>query len=200
MATRSHNIKQQNKSLSGEGVGKRTDDVIKELTTYYGLAVRKNDSLENMKRAVWATFYHRSSTDEMPHHGFCPEGLDSWCKWRRAEADDTLAEFYYNPPLDEDILKAIKPAYESLSCSALLERCLGDFNQHSNKSFDSILWKIAPKDLYSGPQIITIAPYLATIIFNEGCFLLLMILKLMEVKVGLQAELFLANTVMENAL
>ncbi|XP_032663117.1 uncharacterized protein LOC116840472 isoform X1 [Odontomachus brunneus] len=188
MAVKLRKIK-KNKNLSGEGVGKLTDDVIKELIMYYNLAVRRNtDSLENMKRAIWARFYHRSSTNERPHHEFCPKGLDSWCKWRHAEANGTTAEFYHEPPLDKNVLRAIKPVYESLSASSLLERCLGDFNQHSNKSFNSTFWKIAPKDLYSEPQIITIASYLATIVFNEGCFPLVTVLKLMGVKVGLYAK------------
>ena len=50
-------------------------ELIEKLTTYYGLAIRNNiDSLENMKNAIWATFYHKSSTDEKPQHCYCSYG------------------------------------------------------------------------------------------------------------------------------
>ena len=72
--------------------------------------------------------------------------------------------------MGEKILKAIKPIYEDLSSRTLLERCLGGFTQNNNESFNSTVWKLAPKHLHSGPQIINIASCLATIIFNEGFF------------------------------
>lgn len=59
----------QSKRVSLGGKGKLTAKLIDELSIYYGLAIRNNiDSLENMKNAIWATFYHKSSTDEKPQH------------------------------------------------------------------------------------------------------------------------------------
>ncbi|KAG8231299.1 hypothetical protein J437_LFUL006955 [Ladona fulva] len=58
-----------------------------DLTTYYGLAIRRHpESACKMKDAIWATFYHKCSTGKDPQHSKCPEGADSWCKWRVAEA------------------------------------------------------------------------------------------------------------------
>lgn len=52
-----------------------TGKLIDELTRYYGLAIRHNcHSLEAMKNAVMATFYHLQSTDEKPQHDLCPTG------------------------------------------------------------------------------------------------------------------------------
>jgi len=51
------------KSLFGKG--KLTAKMIDKLTVYYGLAIRRySDSVENMKNAIWATFFHYSSTDD----------------------------------------------------------------------------------------------------------------------------------------
>lgn len=192
MGTRLRNVMKENGSIDGgKEVGKLTDDVIKELTTSYELAIRKNnDSLKNMRSAIWATFHHKSSTDETPQHEFCPKGADSWCKWRCAEAHGTLHKFCHSPSLDDDVLKAIKPIYESMSCPTLLERCLEGFNRHNSKSFNSTVWKIAPKDLNLGLDIVTIASHLSTIIFNEGSFPLLKILNDMGVQLGQQAKIY----------
>ncbi|EFN81035.1 hypothetical protein EAI_05560, partial [Harpegnathos saltator] len=29
------------------------------------------------KKTIWATFYHKISTDENPQHNYCPIGADS---------------------------------------------------------------------------------------------------------------------------
>lgn len=117
------------KSLSGEG--KLTAKMIDKLTVYYGLAIRRySDSMKNMKNAIWATFFHYSSTDENPHHKKCPSGADSWCEWQKAAAANALDSFKHTySALPEDVLNAIKPIYEDLSKDALLERCVGGFTQ-----------------------------------------------------------------------
>ena len=60
------------KSLFGKG--KLTAKMIDKLTVYYGLAIRRySDSVENMKNAIWATFFRYSSTDKNPQHKKMPE-------------------------------------------------------------------------------------------------------------------------------
>lgn len=67
------------KSLGGRG--KLTGKMIDKLSVYYGLAIRRNhDSVEKMRNAIWATYYHYSSTDENPQHQYCPSGEESWCE------------------------------------------------------------------------------------------------------------------------
>lgn len=62
--------KPENITLSGKG--KLTGKVIDKLTVYYGLAIRRNctgtDAVQKMKNAIWATFFHYSSTDKKPQH------------------------------------------------------------------------------------------------------------------------------------
>lgn len=78
ISTRLQNVKKTQK-LGGKD--KLTDALIKRLTTYYGLAIRRNsDSVNNIKRKIMATFYHLCSTNEKPQHDYCPPGEDSWCK------------------------------------------------------------------------------------------------------------------------
>lgn len=53
MGTQFRNVKKE-KNLGGKG--KLTDVLIKKLTKYYGLAIRRNvNSVENMKKAIKAT-------------------------------------------------------------------------------------------------------------------------------------------------
>lgn len=83
MGTRLRNVKKAKNGLGGRG--KLTGKMIDKLTVYYGLAIRRNpDSAEKMKNDIWATYYHYSSTDQLPQHSKCPAGEDSWCEWQRA--------------------------------------------------------------------------------------------------------------------
>ena len=174
MGTRLRNFKKVNKGVGGKG--KLTDKLIIDLTLYYGLAIRRNiDSLDNMKKAVWATFHHKKSTDKNPVHDYCPEGANSWCTWQKARALGACAlkAYKHKPPLPKNVAEAIKPVYTDLSRDELLERCLEAFNQNSNESLNSLIWMFAPKSRFCGPKIVKTAANLATIIFNDGHLALL---------------------------
>ncbi|KAH7984679.1 hypothetical protein HPB52_023508 [Rhipicephalus sanguineus] len=103
------------------GKGGLTQNLIKQLTDYYGQALRQHDEVEDMQRAVMATFYHTTSTDQDPHHEFCPPGPDSWCRHRAAEAKGEP-----QPPhkyhLGRHVAAALLPVYQRLSDPQLLER------------------------------------------------------------------------------
>lgn len=174
--------KTKSKTLSGKG--KLTSKMIDKLTIFYGLAIRRNcDSVYNMKKAIWATFFHYSSTDKNPQHDNCPTGADSWCKYQKAKATSGLEKFKHEP-LPEDVLAAIKPIYEDLSKDELLQRCVGGFTQNNNESLNQLIWKIAPKSLMGSSKIVEIAAYIAACTFNEGSSALLAFLKDMGIETG----------------
>ena len=53
----------------GRGHGKLKAVTIRKLTAYYGKAIRAHPHhLDAMQAAVFATFYHASSTDAKPDH------------------------------------------------------------------------------------------------------------------------------------
>ncbi|XP_071579129.1 uncharacterized protein [Temnothorax nylanderi] len=189
IGSRLRNIKKE-KKLGGKG--KLTDVLIKKLTKYYGLAIRRNiESVDGMEKAIMATYLHLCSTNENPRHENCPEGADSWCKYRVAQALGT--HFNHPPPLHPDIAKNILPIYENLSKKDLLERCLGGHTQNANESFNSTIWRLAPKHLHSGVKIIEIAAYITAGIFNEGYFAVLKIMEILQIKIGPQCKLFADN-------
>lgn len=133
MGTRLRNLKKSTKSLGGKG--KLTAKLIDDLTIFYGLAIRRNShSVEEMRKEIWATFYHKISTDEKPQHDYCPPGEDSWCSWQCAKATNSLESYTHKPPLNEVVFNAIKPVYENLSRDDLLNRCLDGYSQIAMKA------------------------------------------------------------------
>lgn len=191
MRSRLLECKRQHKELGSKN--KLTAKMIDKLTVYYGLAIRRHcNSMEAMKKAIWATYLHYSSTDEQPHHENCPIGADSWCSWQRANANSQLDTFTHEyRALPENVLNAIKPIYENLSQDALLEQCIDDFTQNNNnESFHNIIWKIAPKNIYSGTIAVELAAYITTCTFNECARSLLQILKAMQVQIGTYAHAY----------
>ncbi|KYN11085.1 hypothetical protein ALC57_16744, partial [Trachymyrmex cornetzi] len=185
-------IKKKTKRKVLGGKGKLTGKVIDKLTVYYGLAIRRNcDNIENMSNAIWATFYHYSSTNENPQHDLCPVGQDSWCDWQRAAATGKLESYEYVHSYDafsSEVLEAIRPVYNDLSAEALLQRCVDGFNQNNNKSYNQLFWKITPKTVPSGSTIVNIAAMIAASVFNEGSSIHLTMLYSIGSKLGHNAH------------
>ncbi|CAN7950323.1 unnamed protein product [Ixodes hexagonus] len=127
------------------GKGGLTQNLIKKLTSYYGMALRDHSEVDEMRRAVMATFYHVSSTDEEPHHQLCPPGPTSWCKHRVAEAksEPQPAHKYH---LARHVADALLPVYQRLSEPHLLDRCRGKKTQNAAESLHSVIWSVLPKD------------------------------------------------------
>jgi len=184
MGTLLRNVR-KTKKLGGKG--KLTEALVKKLSTYYGLAIRRNiNSVEDMKKAIMATYYHMISTDENPRHENCPVGVDSWCTWQQAKALGNEPEAH-PAPLHPDVQKEILPIYEDLSRDELLTRCLGGHTQNANESFNSTVWRLPPKHLHSGLKVIEVAGFLAVALFNEGNSAFLMLMNKLQIVVGSQS-------------
>ncbi|KZC13882.1 hypothetical protein WN55_06207 [Dufourea novaeangliae] len=187
MGTQLRKVKNENKGLGGRS--KLTAKLIDELTVYYGLAIRRySHSIEEMKNGIWATFHHKISTDENPQHDNCPTGKDSWCSWQKAKAHETLENYKHKNPIPKDVQKAIIPIYEKLSSDDLLKRCLGGFTQNNNENVNALIWSMAPKVTSSGAKIVEIATYIALSIFNDGYDNVLLMMQIMNLKIGLNAH------------
>ncbi|XP_032676769.1 uncharacterized protein LOC116846694 [Odontomachus brunneus] len=192
MGSQLRNIKKKEK-LSGKN--RLTEVLIKKLTIFYGLAIRRNvNSVTDMRKAIFATLDHYCSSDESPRHDNCPPGADSWCKWRQAEARNELSTYQHEARvIDNKIEKHIRPIYEKLSTEDLLTRCLGGHTQNSNESFNTTMWRLNPKHLHSGKKIVELSAYIAAGMFNEGYSSVLMIMQLLGLKIGQQCKMFADN-------
>jgi hypothetical protein len=75
------------------GRGSLTDAEVNLLQQYYGLAIRRNQgNLEEIRKAVWATFFHKASIYSSPHHELCPK-----CAGTREQRQVGKITFTNNP-------------------------------------------------------------------------------------------------------
>ena len=65
-----------------------------------------------------------------------------------------------------------------------MERCLGNFSQNANDSFNVLIWRLAPKHEHAGFKIVQIATFIATVTFNDGFNGVLKIMEVVELKIG----------------
>ena len=96
-----------------------------------------------MKQNVWATYFHRMSSDEIPQHGLCPKGPDSWCKYNKAQALNQT--HHHKNSLPVDITTTLKKIYQDLANPEFLKKCLHGHTQNPNESFNSVVWLKVPK-------------------------------------------------------
>ncbi|GFX93095.1 uncharacterized protein TNCV_140391 [Trichonephila clavipes] len=109
------------KSIGGKG--RLTDRMIDLITTYYGNAIRQNKTcLSDMRKAVWAVYYHIRSSDEEPLHSFCPVGPNSWCKYQNQIVEGSVETFRHSNKLPVAVMDAIKPVFNDLSQPKLLQK------------------------------------------------------------------------------
>ena len=96
---------------------------------YYGNAIRANNSsVDEMRKAIWAIWYHKQSSDENIVHSFCPQGIDSWCPYQKAMVEGTIQGYRHKNSLAPAIMEAIV-------ATELLKRCVGGHTQNNNESF-----------------------------------------------------------------
>lgn len=170
------------KPLSGQG--RLTDTVIDDLQTYYGIAVRNHENdLQGMAKAIWASLFHRASTDEQPEHRFCPTGVSSWCGWQRqkAGADEVYRHHNSLPPA---VVDTLKPIYRDLTTPNLLGRCLRGATQNQNESLNGLIWSFCPKDGFCGAAVVELAAHLAVACFNNGAVSMMAVLREVGCEVG----------------
>ncbi|KZC08118.1 hypothetical protein WN55_10888 [Dufourea novaeangliae] len=80
--------------------------------------------------------------------------------------------------------------YQDLSKKDLLERCVGGYTQNANESFNSTVWRLAPKHLNYGINIIEIAAFIAASVFNEGYCVILKMMNILEITIGHECKSF----------
>ena len=114
-----------------------------------------------MKRAIWATYYHQSSTDEAPQHHYGPYGQDTWCKCKK-----DASSYRHHAAIPTPIAELIKPAYIELTNDELLSKCLHGGTTNANEY--GVLWRIAPKSDFCGLTAFELSSYLAVLRFNDG--------------------------------
>ncbi|GFY06588.1 uncharacterized protein TNCV_3524441 [Trichonephila clavipes] len=87
--------------------------------------------------------------------------------------------------LPQEIVKIIKTHYMKLCDKHLLNKYLHGKTQNANESFNSIMWKFIPKDIF---ETLRLGAHMAVIQFNKGFRGLLDVLNQAQVQVGANTE------------
>lgn len=186
MGSQLRKLKQQlGKTVLSDGKtirGRLTDVTIDRLQSYYGKAIRDNtDSLDKMRTAVWASFFHTASTDAKPLHNMCSI---EWCKYLKSEAAGTVDSYKHTKPIDKAVMIAIKPIYTKLADPELLSKCLHGKTQNVNESFNNTVWSRVPKNTFVGRKTLEYGVYDAVLTFNTGNVGRITVLENLGVKIG----------------
>ncbi|GFW11565.1 uncharacterized protein TNCV_3810841 [Trichonephila clavipes] len=100
-------------------------------------------------------------------HDQCPVGPDIWCKFQRATFHGKI-HTDTGKELPQETIKIIKPHYMKLCDKHLLNKCLYGKTQNANESFNGILWKFIPKDIFVELQTLRLGAHMALIHFKKG--------------------------------
>lgn len=125
-----------------------------------------------LTRREWRAVFHLTSTDEIPKHSRCPEGVDSWCFYKKALAEKRPPPSHKNMKIKLDLseseLKLVLGVYIDLTQPTLLSRCLKGRTQNKNESFHSKLWKRCLKTKFHGAQTTMFAFHMTVLEHNKG--------------------------------
>lgn len=159
-------LKKENKGIGGKG--KLTDSLIDKLQNYNGIAIRSNSGdLPGMKSAIHASLFHCVSSERRNLHKHCPDGPDSWCRFKQDKANNTNL-YKPRPGLPDNIIALIKPIYARLSTDDLLKKCLDGKTQNQNESLNGMIWNKLPKSVFVGADVLEFGVYDAVAHFNIG--------------------------------
>lgn len=165
------------------GQNRLTDSEIDNLQRYYGLAIRRNlADVKSMQDAVWATYFHKLSSDDNPQHDLCPNEEGTLCKFNKSKATNT--PFYHTKSLPGAVMVAIKAIYEDRAQEKLLERCLHGKTQNPNECFNKCIWKRVPKTDFFSLNTLHLGVLDAVICFNEGSIAKVNVLQRMGITPG----------------
>ncbi|GFS86720.1 uncharacterized protein TNCV_2407331 [Trichonephila clavipes] len=147
------------KNISGRG--RLTLKEVDSIQHYYGLAIRKNlSSVEDMKRAIWAIYFHKLSTEDNPQHALCPLGEDSCEKSLSGSHREGLIE----------------------------KKCLHGRTQNPNESFNKCIWERIPKTVFVGIETLKFGVMDAVICFNDGYVSRIKVFEALGIKPGYNTE------------
>ncbi len=88
----------------------------------------QNAIVHTLKTAILASLRHSvMSKSDRERHSYCPDGKDSWCRFKRK---GHLVNKSHH--LDPVFLPLLIPIYRRLSDVNLLRKCLGGYTQNQN--------------------------------------------------------------------
>lgn len=144
-------------------------------------------NVEDMQKAIWATLYHCASTDAKPHHTRCPAGTESWCFFRKAQAQGKRPPLHANhnaTAISQQVFKELIPIYRRVASPELMGKIMHGKTQNSNESLNNVIWTLCPKEVFCGKQRVTAAVAEAVDKFNRGGFQFAEVLKRLDLSLN----------------
>ncbi|GFX16698.1 uncharacterized protein TNCV_2388421 [Trichonephila clavipes] len=192
MGTRLRNILKMSKGIKlsdGKNISGRGRLTLKEVDSiqhYYGLAIRKNlSSVEDVKRAIWAIYFHKLSTEDNPQHALCPLVEDSWCGYNRSIV---TGNFIFTSILYRVNFIESEKVFRDLTEKDLLKKCLHGRTQNPNESFNKCIWERIPKTVFVGIETLKFGVMDAVICFNDGYVSRIKVFEALGIKSGYNTE------------
>ena len=166
------------KTLSGKG--KLLEKHINSMQTFYGIAIRQNNELVPMKKAIGAILWHctdfkqhkeneEETEDEKEErrHQFCPHDSFTWCKYQKYKLTGKQ-KYKSKINIPKWIHNIIKPIFEDLPSSELLSKCLHGKTQNTNEALNNIIWIKCPKSVFVTKSVLEMGVNSAIMEFNDG--------------------------------
>ncbi|GFT72134.1 uncharacterized protein TNCV_2272351 [Trichonephila clavipes] len=97
-----------------------------------------------MKRAIWATYFHKASIDAYPQHGLYPTNEDTWCEYNQAIITGEV--YKHKDTLPSEVLNCIKNVF-TRNYQQLTSLPNGK-TQNCNQSANCIIWSRIPKNSF----------------------------------------------------
>lgn len=133
-----------------------------------------------MKKAIHASLFHCASSKDKDYlHLHCPEGSDSWCRFKKDKANRANTCKHWND-LPLDVIKEIKPIFQRLSEDSLLNKCLDGKTQNQNKYLNGMVWERVPKLVIVRSEVLQLWVYDAVSHFNIRSQAAIKCLRLLE--------------------
>ena len=155
---------------------------------------------------------HSASSNANPKHNQCPQGENSWCKYNGMlanrelylkkytmgkcsskvlfHAQDAYPDYEHVSTLPDAVVRELKPIYERISKTELLDKCLHGLTQNACDSLNSLIWQQCPKVNFSGQDYLDFAIADAVVHFNDGKRGHIYILHLLGLKMGLHSKVY----------
>ncbi|GFO16084.1 hypothetical protein PoB_004258900 [Plakobranchus ocellatus] len=133
-------------------------------------AIQSNSDVASMKRAIWFTLDHCTSSEAEPKHDNCPTDSTSYCFYQRALAKNRLP--FSMPRLQPTSSLCMSLIYDDL------RRCNLGKTQNANKSIHSIITARCPKHVFVLKRRLDVAE------FNMGSLDTRLFVKAIELSTG----------------
>ena len=176
--------------VSISGKGKLTQEKMRKIQNYYGRAIKDySGDISLLQSRIMAIVLHLSSTDKLPKHSQCPPGIQSWCFWQRALANQTVPGSHSeHETLPPEVGRRLVPIFRRLSEEGLLKRCAQHKTQNANESLHNLVWRICPKINFVGKRTFKTAVGLAICNFGMGASSKGLLFKALNMQTGIVLE------------